>query len=653
MLNYTRLIGGRVPSPTESLANYGSAFAEQMPSGQICGTPAQAGCTRPDLNVTGWFRGANAITGPVTGSNVYAIRDVVSTTRGHHTLYYGGEANRENDAQQTTLNNYGVFGFTTRPSTTMPRIRSISARHGELPVTARRTPWGQDVPVYANANYFNYGIFFQDDWRALPSLTLNLGIRYDIQTTPTDTLRRTMNFVPNAVSSVAPGGYKGVLFHMAIPARPCGRRRHTRYNHISPSRVGLAWTPYPNGHTVIHAAAGLFYGSIGGNLFTYPSNGEPFSGRPSFSNVIHVNNPYATDPKDFCNGDPVCIAGGVGHSPYPFIYNPKNPQYVVTPAAIIPVDPNFHWPVSYQFNLGFEQQLGAGFAFSGSYVGALSRKLPTEWDVNYPTFNVTSAGTSGPTCTDTTLACSYANAAGTVNNRRPFNAKAYGATSTASASNPILSSISQIQSSEGANYHGLQITIQKRLTKGFSAQGFYVWSKALQSMDLDTTGNTGNSTGTEPGGQQLPLPRQTAFRLRPASRHGRVARLEAALQLRPPVRSCHCERLDHHLDHSSSEWPAVQHHHRLRQQWRRCDERSSQPDSGPHPCISKEQRKLALSNGRSVGRPDAVLRCRSRSAQQRSSLPAAGRGSSELRRYRPSERAGCSWPSQRRRLDLP
>jgi hypothetical protein len=162
------------------------------------------------------------------------------------------------------------------------------------------------------------------------------------------------------------------------------------------------------------------------------------------------------------------------------------------------MDPNFHWPVSYQFNLGFEQQLGAGFAFSGSYVGALSRKLPTEWDVNYPQFNVTSTGGSGATCTDLTQACGYANASGTVNNRRPFNAKAYGVTTTASASNPILSSISQIQSSEGANYHGLQITIQKRLTKGFSAQGFYVWSKALQSLDLDTSGNTGNSTTTTP-----------------------------------------------------------------------------------------------------------------------------------------------------------
>jgi Carboxypeptidase regulatory-like domain len=490
MFNYTRLIGGRVPSPAESLANYGSAFQEQIPSGQICGVPAQIGCSRPQLAVSGWFTAGNAISGPITGTNLYAIRDVVSSTHGHHTLYYGGEANRENDAQQTTLNDYGVFSFSAHTNTANRSSAAITDFLFGSPNTME-----QDVPVYANANYFNYGIFFQDDWRILSNLTLNLGIRYDIQTTPTDTLRRTMNFVPNAVSTVAPNGFKGALFP-GDPGVPAGGV-DTRYDHISP-RVGLAWTPYPNGRTVIHAAAGLFYGSVGGNLFTYPSNGEPFSGRPTFSNVIHVNNPYATDPKDFCNGDPTCIAGGVGHSPYPFVYNPKNPQYVVTPAAIIPVDPNFRWPVSYQLNAGFEQQLSGGFAFSASYVGAFSRKLPTEWDKDYPQFNLTSSGTSGASCTDTTQACGYANTTGTVNNRRPFNAKAYGATATASAANPIFSTISQIQSSESANYNSLQVTIQKRLTKGFSAQGFYVWSKALQSLDLDTSGNTGNSTGTEP-----------------------------------------------------------------------------------------------------------------------------------------------------------
>ncbi|HEX7158457.1 MAG TPA: TonB-dependent receptor, partial [Edaphobacter sp.] len=397
---------------------------------------------------------------------------------------------RENDAQQTTLNNYGVFSFTAHTNTANRSSAAITDFFFGSPNTM-----GQDVPVYANANYFNYGLFFQDDWRARSNLTLNLGIRYDIQTTPTNTQRMTMNFVPGAQSTIAPNNYKGVL----LPGDPGVAQggAPTRFDHVSP-RIGLAWTPYPNGQTVIHAAAGIFYGSVGGNLFTYSSNGEPFSGRPSFGNVIHVSDPYATDPKDFCNGDPTCIAGGVGHSPFPFVYDPKNPKYVVTPAAIIPVDPNFRWPEIYQINVGFEQQLGNGFSFSGSYVASLARKLPIEWDLNYPQFNVTSAGASGTTCTDTTLACSYANTSGFANNRRPYNAKSYAATSTASAANPIFSTISQIQSSESANYNGLQVTVQKRMAHGFSAQGFWVWSKTLQSEDLDTSGNTGNSANTQP-----------------------------------------------------------------------------------------------------------------------------------------------------------
>ena len=487
-LNYTRLIGGRVPSPADSLATYGSKFAEQLPDGSICGVPAKVGCARPQLAPSGWFTAGNAITGPVTGSNVYAIRDVVSTTHGKHTLYYGGEANRENDAQQTTLNDYGVFAFTNHTNVANRSSAAITDFFFGSPNTM-----AQDVPVYANANYFNYGAFVQDDWRAVSNLTVNLGVRYDVQTAPTDTQRMTMQFRPGVQSTVAPSLPLGILLpgDPGVPAAGVP----TRYTHVSP-RVGFAWTPYPSGRTVIHGAAGIFYGSVGGNLFTYSSNGEPFSGRPTFTNVIHVSDPYATDPKEFCNGDAACIAGGVGHSPFPFIYDAKNPQFVVKPAALISMDPNFHWPEVYQFNFGIQQQLTNSFAFGASYVGSMSRKLPIEWDINYPVYNVTSAGASGAACADTTQNCGYANASGTVDNRRPFNNKGYSGTS--SAANPIFKSIAQIQSSESANYNGLQVTASKRMSHGFKIEGFYVWSKTLQSEDLDTAGNTGNSSTTEP-----------------------------------------------------------------------------------------------------------------------------------------------------------
>jgi hypothetical protein len=61
----------------------------------------------------------------------------------------------------------------------------------------------------------------------------------------------------------------------------------------------------------------------------------------------------------------------------------------------------------------------------------------------------------------------------------------------------------QIQSSESANYNGLQLTAQQRMSHGFQVNAFYIWSKTLQSEDLDTSGNTGNSATTEPEDNRL------------------------------------------------------------------------------------------------------------------------------------------------------
>ena len=494
-IGYTRLLGGRVASPAESLAAYGSTFQEQLPDGSICGAGIQAGCSRPQLAVTGWFQAGNAITGPVTGNNVYLLRDVISSTHGKHTVFYGGEANLEKDAQQTFLNNYGVFSFSQSQTSTSRTNAAITDF-----LFGRPASMAQDVPVYANANYYNFGAFFQDDYRILPNLTLNLGVRYDIQTAPVDVQRRTLNFTPGAQSTVQPTAPLGVLF-VGDPGVPQGGA-NTQYAHVSP-RVGLAWTPYPNGRTVIHAGGGIFYGSVAGNLFEYPSNGLPFSGRPTYTKVLSVADPYTTDPTEFCANPAGACA--VGTSPYPYVYSPTNVKFFVKPSPIIAFNPNFHWPEIYQFNLGVQQQLTNSLAFSASYVGSLSRRIPIFNDINYPTFNVNAAGLSGASCatTLTTQNCSYANSTSTLNNRRPLNNPGPFAGPLTTAANPQYSTVQVIDSTEGANYHGLQITAEQRLTHNFSIKGFYVWSKSLQSEPLDSTGNTGNSAATAPEDQNL------------------------------------------------------------------------------------------------------------------------------------------------------
>ncbi len=143
---------------------------------------------------------------------------------------------------------------------------------------------------------------------------------------------------------------------------------------------------------------------------------------------------------------------------------------------------NFKWPFTYQINFGIQQQIGNTLAIGTNYVGSLNRRQPIYEDLNPAQFNINSAGASGASCTDLTQACGYANSSSTVNNRRKLNSL-YGA----SAAAPLYSNVYNIQSNQGSNYNGLQVTVEQRLTHRVSAKGSYTWSHTLASSNLDGT----------------------------------------------------------------------------------------------------------------------------------------------------------------------
>jgi outer membrane receptor protein involved in Fe transport len=472
-VNYTRQNGGRNPvsgDPTKkTLADFGSDLG-------VVGTPSLS-----NLAIGGveGFTLAQAITGPKAGANVYGIRDVLSTTRGKHTLYFGGEGGLEKDFQLTSLNNYGTFTFSTTNGTSSARTTNgLSDFLAGIPAGM-----GQDTGLYANANWYSYGLFAQDDWRIRPNLTLNLGLRYDWQQAPTDPQHMQTNFTPGAqshafdVSIVGKSGPQLAPIGMLFPGDagvPVGGV-NTPLNHVSP-RVGFAFDPYGTGKTVFHGAAGIFFGGISGNQWEFPSNFAPYAVRNSgYTKVQSLTHPYTGDPTEF----------PTGANPYPSLaFNFKAKSATFLPFnQIVAFDPNYRWPYSVQLNFGFQQQFGKGFAVSAYYVGSLNRKTPLYNDINGPQFNITAAGTSGASCTDLTQACGYANTNATVNNRRPLNSK-FGA----SAAVPLYSNVWIIGSNQNSNYNGLQVTVEQRLTHHVSAKGYYSWSKTLQSNTLDSTG---------------------------------------------------------------------------------------------------------------------------------------------------------------------
>jgi hypothetical protein len=420
-LSYTRNFGGRISTPAESLSSFGSNFT-------IEGTPSL-----PQIAVTNYFTLGQAISGPVAGTNFYSIRDVLSWTKGKHTFKFGGELSLDKDIQQTLLNNYGVFAFNGKKSKD-----NLGDYFLGLPGTMN-----QDTPVLALANFFTGALFAQDDFKVMPRLTINLGVRWDVQQAPTDPQNREATFEPGVQSKIL--GPKAPLGLLVVGDPGVGRGVvPTEWGHFTP-RIGFAYDVFGDGKTSIRGGGGIFYGSVSGNEWNTQSNYQPFAVRQQFASVQSLTNPYGSLP------------GGV--DPFPIYYSPSNPQFIA-PSTVYGFPLNFHLPYTYQFNFTVEHQITKDFTLGAGYVGSLGRRLPFAYDLNYP-YPAANATTAN------------------VNARRPIDTN-------------VLSNIYSGESIGNTAYNGLQVTWEKRMSRHFGVKGFYTWSKAIEDMTLENNTLIGN-----------------------------------------------------------------------------------------------------------------------------------------------------------------
>jgi hypothetical protein len=148
----------------------------------------------------------------------------------------GGDVSYEAIIHDTLLDNYGVFTFNGSKTGNAYADFLLG-----LPATMT-----QDAPVRKTDNGAYFSAFAQDDFRIHPRVTLNLGVRYDVQMPYTDPQDRKLAFVPGQKSTINPTAPVGLLF----PGDTGVSRGivHTDLNNIAP-RLGVAWDPNGDGRT--------------------------------------------------------------------------------------------------------------------------------------------------------------------------------------------------------------------------------------------------------------------------------------------------------------------------------------------------------------------------------------------------------------------
>ncbi len=330
----------------------------------------------------------------------YQVVDNFSWTLGRHNTKFGADFNYLPLNATFTVNYGGVYDFggltpgdLGLPSSvgpiTVPGLSGVQAYGAGIPQDFIQ---GLGSPTESFHN-IPFGVFWQDSWRVRPTLTLNYGLRYDIEFPP--------KFAP-------PQG-------LALPAyNLLGLQKGIQTDkHNFQPRIGLAWDPWGDGKTVVRASYGIFFdhpllglyflgaasdGSSSGQLAFGPGSVCQGAGNPGNLNAVatfqgllpaangSLASPcspassttalqllnYSPNEQRFscANGDPSC---GVATPPSSSIFLTQN---YLNPASFLPLGfqpfgypqaKNFVYAYSQQANFTLERDLGAGYALSVAY----------------------------------------------------------------------------------------------------------------------------------------------------------------------------------------------------------------------------------------------------------------------------------------------
>ncbi|HZR28446.1 MAG TPA: carboxypeptidase regulatory-like domain-containing protein [Terriglobales bacterium] len=505
--SFSREVADRGPSPSAiNASGFGSTVLpfEPTPSA-IQGIGVQNGFTFGD-NPTGVFT-----------RNNFAWSDDVSYEWGKHDIHFGGSIEKSQVDLKNQFNQPGLYGFgnsdnylatvvggtgfTNAPTYNLFLAGILSDGSGAGNGFAFQQGAGE---FKANRDTF-VGLYVQDNYRITPRLTLNLGLRWEPALPWSDNGNRwaQVNLTAMAagtVSKVYPNAPPGIFFsgQNGIPSDPGMPKNALRANLKGwAPRIGFAWDVFGDGKTSVRGGAGIFYDSrVMGMLSNRYVDEWPFSpqfilstsnnsGPTASSSAGSFSDPLcqqaATQATLHCNGTQFTTLKGLLPSPFPaptnFAYIPPFNEIAVT------YDPsgNYKVPTIYEWNLTLERQLPWNVLARAAYVGSQSRHILETQFLNFsnPAPSTALQQPFNPLCKPGT---GLANCTVFVGSGGTFKQNTF--------SNTVQADINDVS----GNYNALQLSAEKRMSKGLTVLANYTWSRSLDDLPFGE-GVSGFDTG--------------------------------------------------------------------------------------------------------------------------------------------------------------
>lgn len=372
----------------------------------------------------------------IFSESTFEFRDVLSKIVGNHAFKFGGELRREhnddnlNGGSRPLYTFAGLFNF----ANDAPLFYQINAdpRTGGVADAARHFRSG------------GYGLFIQDNWKARPNLTLNLGLRYEYFDVVKERDDKVANFV------FGPGG--GLVGSKVVPT---SELYEPDRNNFAP-RLGFAYSPKYLGleqKLVFRGGFGIHYNRIPGVVFSNTRGNPPFFARYQIC--------CGTSAADFStpfNGGQILYALGASNSPF---------SYPANPALAVGIDPATGAPANRTVEIyGALSDTPTAYVYTYSFEGQYALPMDLTAEVGYQ-------GSSSHKLVRL------------VNQRFvqpviPANFFAFAVYIPTPDVN--------------ANNNALNARLTKRLSKGFQFDALYRWAKSIDALSNEGPGAVTNQT---------------------------------------------------------------------------------------------------------------------------------------------------------------